>query len=357
MDKNHVQRLKKKHQFLLFLLKMVGARERGMGFKVMKFHAVLHLWEDIMMFGVPMVVDTGSNESHHKTTKIAAKLTQKEIQTFEKQTSDRLDDFLVLDLAVQEINGRWLRDYSEGYYQEEKEQIADKSETTTGGMMFHVFRDEQTNEAAFQVMTRMKNKGAVALDPVFLQYAVNIQEHLAQDIPKIPIFAEHTRSGQIFRAHPNYRGKGPWRDWVMIQWEEGDFPAKIWGFFDLTALVAGRQYTFPDGIDVCRGVWAVVETVVYVKDAPAEGEDARKSELFQHIVLDTVTSAPDGSPLERKFYMVDVESFKQPAVVIPNVGTKSKYLLMTPRDEWSEQFIDWIKQPHQYEVQEMNEEE
>ena len=37
-----------------------------------------------------MNVDTGSNETHHKTTKIAAKLTQKDITTFEKQTSDRL---------------------------------------------------------------------------------------------------------------------------------------------------------------------------------------------------------------------------------------------------------------------------
>ena len=88
-----------------------------MGFKVMKFHAVLHLAQDIEMFGVPMVVDTGSNESHHKTTKIAAKLTQKDVKTFEKQTSDRLDDFHVLELALAELEGRPLADYFEGYWQ------------------------------------------------------------------------------------------------------------------------------------------------------------------------------------------------------------------------------------------------
>lgn len=106
MKKIHVQRLKTKHRYLLYLIKRIGARKEGMGFKVMKFHAVLHLAMDIIMFGVPMVVDTGSNESHHKTTKVAAKLTQKDVQTFEKQTSDRLDDFHVLDLAQEEINGR-----------------------------------------------------------------------------------------------------------------------------------------------------------------------------------------------------------------------------------------------------------
>ncbi|MGL5917691.1 MAG: hypothetical protein ACRCYM_00390, partial [Cetobacterium sp.] len=138
MDKTHLQRLKKKHQFLLFLLKKVGAREKGMGFKVMKFHAVLHLAQDIEMFGVPMVVDTGSNESHHKTTKIAAKLTQKDVKTFEKQTSDRLDDFQVLDLALAELDGRPLRDYFDGYL-EKIPAKAPKKQSTIGGMAFKVY--------------------------------------------------------------------------------------------------------------------------------------------------------------------------------------------------------------------------
>ena len=80
MEKKHVRCLPKKHRFLMFLLKKVGNRVKGMGFKVMKFHAILHLAYDILMFAVPMNVDTGSNESHHKTTKVAAKLTQKDIK-------------------------------------------------------------------------------------------------------------------------------------------------------------------------------------------------------------------------------------------------------------------------------------
>ena len=43
-----------------------------MGFRIMKFHAVTHLADDILMFGVPTNVDTGSNELHHKLTKVAA---------------------------------------------------------------------------------------------------------------------------------------------------------------------------------------------------------------------------------------------------------------------------------------------
>jgi hypothetical protein len=72
IQKIHVCRLKKKHQFLMFLLKKIGNCVKGMGFKVMKVHAMIHLAYDILMFSVPMNMDTGSNESHHKRTKVAS---------------------------------------------------------------------------------------------------------------------------------------------------------------------------------------------------------------------------------------------------------------------------------------------
>ena len=48
-----------------------------MGLKTLKFHAIQHLTNDILNFGVPMESDTGSNETGHKPEKTAAKLTQK----------------------------------------------------------------------------------------------------------------------------------------------------------------------------------------------------------------------------------------------------------------------------------------
>ena len=29
-------------------------------------------------------------------------------------------------------------------------------------------------------------------------------------------FTEYKQNDEIFRAHPNYRQKGPWNDWAMI---------------------------------------------------------------------------------------------------------------------------------------------
>lgn len=355
MDKTHLQRLKKKHRFLLFLLKKVGARNKGMGFKVMKFHAVLHLAQDIEMFGVPMVVDTGSNESHHKTTKIAAKLTQKDVKTFEKQTSDRLDDFQVLDLALAELEGRALWKYFDGYM--DKIPAKPKKEfTTTGGMVFQVFKNNKTDEIEFQVMTRMKGKDDLKQDEGLLFYLNEVQQKLADWFEFVPVCAEHNRSGQIFRSHPNYRGKGPWRDWVMIKWNTGSNPAKIWGFIDISALPSGVSVRVDARSVVRSGVWAVIESCNYKKDPPVKKGQTPPpvSTIFKHVILDANSyDKNDGSVTERKFYLVDVETFQDPLVVIPNVGTKCEFLVMAPRDKWSEDFNRWIHAVHKFDTEEM----
>ena len=115
MPREEVVRLKRKNRYLLYLLKNVCNQQEGMGFRVMKFHVVTHLADDILMFGVPTNVDTGSNESHHKVTKVAAKLTQKDPTSFEEQTCHRLDDIHLLSLSMEELQGRPLFLYEDGY--------------------------------------------------------------------------------------------------------------------------------------------------------------------------------------------------------------------------------------------------
>jgi hypothetical protein len=51
---------------------------------------------------------------------------------------------------------------------------------------------------------------------------------------------------------------------------------------------------------------------------------------------------------------VDVETFKRPLVVIPNIGTTHEYLMMTPRSQWGTDFIKWLMAPHTVDEAEMN---
>ena len=43
MEVKHVKKLDKKHRHIMYLIRKVAPRTKGMGLKVMKFHAILHL--------------------------------------------------------------------------------------------------------------------------------------------------------------------------------------------------------------------------------------------------------------------------------------------------------------------------
>ena len=171
MDKKDLERLRRKHQFIMYLMKMVGNRTEGMGFKTAKFHTILHIVDDILFHGPPMIVDTGSNESHHKLMKVAAKMTQKILERFERQVGTRMQEFHIVDLAMEEIRGRALWNYQYGHYPVEAKVQAqmdainvpeddaivqnaqgtpdldsDKDEIWTGGTRFQVWVDDNDPE-------------------------------------------------------------------------------------------------------------------------------------------------------------------------------------------------------------------
>ena len=361
MPKAIAKRLQKKHRYVMFLLKKIANRTKRMGFKIMKYHAIIHIAQDILDFGVPYVVDTGSNESHHKTTKAAAQLTQKDLTTFEKQCSNRLDDMHVLDMAMEEINGRPLWKYFDGYVHPPRKQKP--QQTKTCGMQFVVFKKENATDPTFKIITRMEGRANVQMDKDLVDMFWHLQQLVKEHEPTMAIFAEHHRQGVIFRSHPNFRGKGPWRDWVMIEWSTGKYPAKIWGFIDLTSMADGVSIQLEDGAELSNNVYAIVENAEPVL------EEKPLSDLWSPIKVDT--DRTNGS-LSRVFTVVDVEAFAEPIVVIPNIGAKhpdpqnptkkfiadpDEYLLMTARCTWSDIFEAWVKQSHRVDEEEMKEPE
>ena len=85
MKRSDVMRLGKKQRYIMYIMACVAKRTKGMGLKIMKYHAIVHMVQDMILYGVPTEFDTGSNESHHKPTKFAAKLTQRKESTFNIQ--------------------------------------------------------------------------------------------------------------------------------------------------------------------------------------------------------------------------------------------------------------------------------
>jgi len=173
MEKEHVERSKQKHRYIMYLIKKVGKRTKGMGLKITKFHAIMHMAMDILNFGVPMEVDTGSNESGHKPTKTAAKLTQRCEDTFDKQTSERLEEIHLLSLAFEEINGRPLWDYPQGYYYP-GEMAVDVEPPSLGGGGFHCYFDEKVGHNAVQMTTRITGNEELRVESSLVDFVVDL---------------------------------------------------------------------------------------------------------------------------------------------------------------------------------------
>jgi len=359
LELKHVKRLKKKHQYIMFLIKKICKRTEGMGMKIMKFHGILHLMQDIINLGVPNCIDTGANESHHKTTKVAAKLTQRDIAVFEKQTAKRLQEFSLLDLAMAEIEGKYVWEYfvlDQDRGEVEPEEDPGFSDlVVTGGAQIRVFWDTEANKPSWKFPRSPKVscgwKGGIVEWLYSLQ--VQVQAHGVQS--PLDIRTEHKRNGQIFRGHPNFRKRGQWNDWALLDWGDyGHLPGEIWCFVDLTAVPPGFSMDF-GGVRVESGIFAIVESSSF--DIDANGQPNITSDLFTPI-LKEVELANNNGEIGRRFYLADVEAIVDPLCVIPDVGDETlRYFVVKPRKEWSNLFIQWVESNHKEDMDEMMDDE
>ena len=379
-------------------------RTKGMGLKIMKFHAIVHLCRDILLYGVPYEFDTGSNESHHKESKHAAHLTQRKESTFNLQTGKRLAEFAVLDFAMQEINhDRKVWTYFDGAVEEnyrgnmlenvdsededededddaemedvvpeveddesdqgdaepESEPEVSESEeeeliVTTGGTKIHVFEDPDDDDApSFRMLGRSKHAPETVWVQDVINFLVDLQNKVLAHIPQthLPICTQQKRGNHTFYGHPNHRGNGPWKDWAIIDWgrDWGKLPSHIWCFVMLSNMPKGRDQIEHGGVYLQDGVFAVVEVASYV---PIPDDDRVKmrglrSDLFIPLDLEVEGMDEEGDVTGRKFYLASTDAFVGPCCVIPDIGgPTNRYFQVKPRSEWVDEFVVWLKQPH-----------
>ena len=379
LERRHVLRLSKKHRFLMYIMTCVARRTTGMGLKVMKFHAILHIVHDILLFGVPSETDTGSNESHHKDSKKAAKLTQRKEATFIEQTATRLLEYLCIELGMEEIvNDRCLWEYfdchndteTEGHYAvtdstaldlEASHEDSDGSEvveTYTGGTTIKVYRDDdEQGKPCFWMVSRSKSlQEGTTWDVDIIAFLCDLQDEviLHLNVPYLPIHTEHQRGDVTFYGHPNYRSTGrPWKDWALIDWGTGwgTLPSHIWCFVKLFNMPIGKEKIELEGTVLEDGVYAVVEVGDYVEE-PGE---ALMSDLFVPLQVEVGERAEEG--LTRKFYLANVDAIVAPCCVVPDIGGgNNAYLQLKRRKEWANLFVSWLEAPHREDVMEFSDE-
>jgi hypothetical protein len=379
MTIKQMRQLNKKNRYIMSLIKRTVNRTKGMGLKLTKFHVIIHMWTDIFLYGVPLEVDTGSNESQHKSSKIAAKLTQKNVTTFDFQTCTRLDEFFLIELALAELNDDLkLWDYFTKPADPEPDEPPPE-EKKTSGVVIRIFQEDKFGPDPQYSL----GIGKESREPFELEWSDDLVRFLFElqqkvGVQNVQVRGEHRREGMIFRGHPNYREQS-WKDWAEFSWEEGLLPGQIWCFVIIDSDPqdeAGNDITIHHGgIEVVSGTYAVIENAKY---DPRDSEK-KKSDLFIAITKESkrrpqekeqeahenqannVQNQANGDPKnvveteelwERTFYLADVESIASPLLVIPNIGGESgmEYLVMKPRCEWAGLFKRWLDQPHDLDV-------
>ena len=389
MKRSHVVRLKEKHRFIMYIMRNVAKRSKGMGLKIMKFHSILHLMDDILLYGVPFEFDTGAQESHHKTSKVAARMTQRKEATFDHQVGTRMTEFMAIDMGILEIDQRsavvWeyfsrgMAPDSEGNdsideaFLQELDALNVSTDATstassgnphgsgtsgdesdesilirTAGTRIRIFEDSDEEGApAFEVLGKSKHRKKTAWSTQLLEWLSELQNLVQEYLPtkELSVLTEHRRGHIIFRGHPNHRGDGPWKDWALFDWGPGYgiLPGHIWCFVELAGLPSGRSALEFGGVRVENGVFAVIEAATY---DDIEGNDLQ-SDLFTPITVGVGGMDGEGNVTSREFYLADVSSITGPCVVVPDIGgPKNAYFQVKSRRDWAKEFVHWLDTPH-----------
>lgn len=343
MEVTTVRRFEVKMKEIMSMTKQIGKREEKMGFKTFNFHAGKHIADDILSFGVPRNVNTRSNESHHKSDKRNAKRTQRRPDKFDMQCAARIHDTYLVELAIQDREGRPLWDYYDGYSHEETTKKEYRG-PSTGGTRAQLKWDPNRQVWSFTSQSRMANKHRFRYKSTISGGLVEIAERVSaeRDHTVIKIFTELTvQDGQIYRASPSYSGK-PWLDWAWVNLDptrdDSVHPCHIQCFLDLTDMKRTEKQE-----DLKPDIYMMIEPASPVTD----DKEIAMSDLFIPYTKEINNTSAYNHPITLQRYL-PVSRIVEPCIMIPDLENPNEraYLHLRPRYEWADLFKEWINATH-----------
>jgi hypothetical protein len=181
-----------------------------MGLKILKFHGIVHIVDDIINFGVPMNYDMGSDKSGHKPAKAAAKVTQKRKEYFDEQVGSRLTEVKALDLAVKEIDeGQRPWKYSGQSAQKAEETGTDefKSSYRAHGGRYVIISDNLGAKTLQKLDQRsIDTAEVVRIEQSYVDFIADLCQNVEGFIPNLEVRTTIWLNGVLYRGSPMYRG-------------------------------------------------------------------------------------------------------------------------------------------------------
>ena len=333
---HNVMEMDAKVRKYLELVKKVGRRSVGMGFKTMNFHGTLHVPLDVMNFGVPANVNTMSDEMHHKDDKKSSKRTQHRPDKFEMQSLKQIENRRVIELGIEELEGRVRWRYDNGFVSREALMLGNGTPESAqvtpdkgflSGVHACVRYNNAMNRLEMSISSGIKRKHKYKYPPHVKEEFDSILFELDGYTDELSVYSEYTTpSKQIYRASPHFQGKA-WHDWAMF----GNLPAHIRAFIDLSCLPPNNETKFEPG------VYAVVETV---------GPNVEETGIHSDIFVPIIKQVHKDRPTELNLDVRPVEDITGPACVFPDLGHRSKlaYLRVKTVTDWAKLFVDFINE-------------
>jgi hypothetical protein len=254
---------------MLAMIRYYWPRKKGNGWKIQKFHDILHLAIDMERFGAPSNFDAGPCESGLRFwAKLPALTSQKRgYNTFAQQVAARTYEYQCIAKALRSNGVLSVRDEqfqrSCGKGSDKKCETTNGSDVCLGGTTYRVFNNKldakdgasregdqssrsdgngngKSSVAIFpqsRAVGRKKNaKGMFSVHPVienFLRFQPKDSidstppKRIGTDIywelrTELTTTLRDEEEKVTLRCHPNYRNEGPWYDWVMVNFEVSD---------------------------------------------------------------------------------------------------------------------------------------
>ena len=277
---------------------------------------------------------------------------QRRRKNFEEQTHKRMAEYNLLQLAALELDGRapW------SYYEEkpinteesdeEEDLEADEMKQTIGGEAFYAYYRQEDDKYYPVCLNKTRKDKDYQYSGPLMEFLWNLNQKLYDYIPVankiLPLYTLHVRKGVIFRSSMNLHGQ-VWMDWALINGgADGDFPCHIHGFLDLKFLPGNVPVEVGTVVDIDPGYYAIVEYGEYI-----DLQDRYfASELFRPIAKEFTIN--EGEELDqRKFYLIDVDTFKDVIAVVPDISEEQNhYFEVVNRDQWAADFEEWLQAPY-----------
>ncbi len=211
-------------QTMMTVVKKILPRTDGHGWKVQKFHEMLHVPHNVQRFGSPQNYDASGGERSLKYwAKQPSNTAQKRgADIFTQQVADRIQERACVEKAKRAIKfDSAVHNIPNSNYEDKNtngtNELDEKNSFVIGKSKFKLTMTGAKQAKCECLPTKKKQKGHFHVHPSIIKWFGD--NHQLHGMGVANGYTEYMRNGLLFRAHPNYHSNGPWFDWGIVGFE------------------------------------------------------------------------------------------------------------------------------------------